>query len=113
MSTTIIQEIRTTGSDLIEKVKEVINEGNVRRITIKNEEDEILITVPLTFGIVGFGTTIFAIGPILTALGFFALFMNDYSIIVEREVEEDKNEVEAQIIDIEEEDEDEEDDDEE
>ena len=100
MSTTIIEEIRVTGSELIEKVKEIVREGNVRRITIINDEGDILLDLPLTLGVAGFGVSLFAMGPILTAIGLFALFMNDYNIVVEREEKSDKNEVEAQVIDI-------------
>ncbi len=112
MSTTIIEEIRVTGSELIEKIKEIIREGNVRRITIINDEGDILLDVPLTLGVAGFGVSLVAMGPLLTAIGLFALFMNDYNIVVEREkdTDTDPNEVEAQVIDIEENDEDEEDD---
>lgn len=100
MGNTIIEEIRVTGDRLINKVKQILKEGNVRRIAIKNDEGEVLLDVPLTIGIAGLGTSIFALGPIITAIGAFALFYNDYSIVVEREVK-DENEVEAKVINIE------------
>lgn len=112
MSTTIIEEIRVTGAELIDKVKEIIREGNVRRISIINDDGDVLLDLPLTLGVAGFGVSLFAMGPVLTAIGLFALFMNDYNIVVEREKKTDKNEVEAQVIDIEN-DEDEEDNDDE
>lgn len=111
MSATIIEEIRVTGSELIDKVKEIIREGNVRRITIINDEGDVLLDVPLTLGVAGFGVSLVAMGPILTAIGIFALFMNDYNVVVEREKDADPNEVDAQVIDIEENDEDEDDED--
>lgn len=113
MGETIFDEIRVSGEKLIGKVKQILKEGNVRRIIIKNKEGEILLDVPLTVGVAGFGTSLVAMGPIITAIGAFVLFYNDYSIIVEREPK-DENEVEAEIINIEDEDnQDNEDDDEE
>ena len=103
MGETIFDEIRVSGEKLISKVKQILKEGNVRRIIIKNKEGEVLLDVPLTIGVAGFGTSLVAMGPIITALGAFALFYNDYSIIVEREPK-DENEVEAEIINIEDED---------
>lgn len=106
MSKTIIEEIRISGDKLISKVKQILKEGNIRRIIIKNDDGDVLLDVPLTIGVAGFGTSLLAMGPLITALGAFALFYNDYNIVVEREPNEE-NEVEAEIINIEDEDEDE------
>jgi hypothetical protein len=66
-----IEEIEVAGSDLVDRVKELVEEGNVRRLIIRNANDEVLIEVPLTAAVVvgGVGTII---NPILAALGALA-----------------------------------------
>lgn len=66
--------------DLVNKVKELIHEGNVRRIIIKNKEGKILVEFPLSFGIVGA-----LIAPVLAAVGAIAALVTECSITVERE----------------------------
>ena len=68
------------GEDLVKKVKELIHEGNVRRIIIKNKEGKTLIEFPLTFGVVGA-----LIAPVLAAVGAVAALVTECSITVERE----------------------------
>ena len=68
------------GEDLVKKVKELVHEGNVRRIIIKNKEGKILIEFPLTFGVVGA-----LIAPVLAAVGAVAALVSECSITVERE----------------------------
>jgi hypothetical protein len=73
------ERYRIAGEKLLSKVKELIREGNVRRITIKNDEDKTLIEIPLTFGVVGA-----AIFPVWAAVGAIAALVTDCSIEVER-----------------------------
>jgi hypothetical protein len=73
------EKYRIAGERLLSKVKELIKEGNVRRITIKNDEDKTLIEIPLTFGVVGA-----AIFPVWAAVGAIAALVTDCSIEVER-----------------------------
>jgi len=73
------EKYRIAGEKLLSKVKELIKEGNVRRITIKNDEDKTLIEIPLTFGVVGA-----AIFPVWAAVGAIAALVTDCSIEVER-----------------------------
>ncbi len=68
------------GEDLVKKVKELVHEGNVRRIIIKNKEGKTLIEFPLTFGVVGA-----LIAPVLAAVGAIAALVSECSITVERE----------------------------
>lgn len=70
------------GDNLLEKVKELIKEGNVRRIIIKDKQGKILIEFPLTFGVVGA-----VIAPVLAAVGAIAALVTECSITVQREVE--------------------------
>lgn len=68
------------GEDLISKVKQLVNEGNVRRIIIKNKEGKTLIELPLTIGVVGA-----LVAPVLAAVGAIAALVTECSITVERE----------------------------
>ena len=47
------EEFRVSGEELLAKIKQLVHEGNIRRIVIKNEEGKILIEIPLTIGVVG------------------------------------------------------------
>ncbi len=81
------EEFKINGEDLIKKVKELIHEGNVRRITIKDKDGKDLIVLPLTIGIVGA-----LIAPALAAVGAIAALVTECSIVVEREVSSNKHE---------------------
>jgi len=67
------------GDNLLTKIKEIIHEGNVRRIIIKNEEGKQLIEVPLTVGVVGA-----VLLPVWAAIGVIAAIVTSASIEVER-----------------------------
>ena len=73
------ERYKVAGEKLLTKVKELLQEGNVRRITIKNDEDRTLIEIPLTLGVVGA-----AIFPVWAAVGAIAALVTDCSIEVER-----------------------------
>jgi hypothetical protein len=74
------EEFKVNGEDLLRKVKELIKEGNVRRIIIKAKDGKTLAEFPLTIGVVG---AVFA--PILAAVGAIAALVSECSIVVERE----------------------------
>ena len=80
--TTHTETFEVTGDDLVAKVKEIVHEGNVRRIIIKNEEGERLIEIPLTVGVVG---ALFL--PALAAVGAVAALVAKCTIEVERVTE--------------------------
>ncbi len=73
------EEFKLNGGELVDKVKELIHQGNIRRITIKNEKGESLMEIPLTLGIVGA-----ALLPVLAALGAMAALISRMTIIVEK-----------------------------
>lgn len=83
--TTKKEEFTVNGEDLLRKVKELINEGNVRRIVIKNKDGKQLVELPLTIGVVGA-----VLAPVLAAVGAIAALVTECTILVEREVEEKK-----------------------
>jgi hypothetical protein len=69
--------------ELIAKVKELIHEGNIRRIIIKNEEGRILVELPLTVGVVG-GVIGAALFPVIAAVGAIGALVAHLTIIIER-----------------------------
>lgn len=76
------EEFVVDGEKLISKVKELIKEGNVTRIIIKDHEDKVLVELPVTVGVVG---VIFA--PVLAALGAIAALVTECKIVVVRREE--------------------------
>jgi hypothetical protein len=73
------------GEQLLKKVKELIAEGNVRKITIIDKSGKELMSFPLTFGVVG---VVFA--PILAAVGALAALVGECTIAVERDEKDTK-----------------------
>ena len=83
----IIEDFIVEGENLLKKVKELVQEGNVRKITIKDKNEKEIMSFPLTVGVVG---TVFA--PVLAAVGAVAALLGECTISVEREVNLDTNE---------------------
>lgn len=67
------------GEELLKKVKALIKEGNIRKITISNKKGKELVTFPLTLGVVGA-----LIAPVLAAVGAIAALVTECTITVER-----------------------------
>jgi Domain of unknown function (DUF4342) len=81
MATTNKKEsFKIDGENLLKKVKELIAEGNVRKITIKDKNGKDLVMFPLTIGVVGI-----ALAPALAAIGALAALVGECTITVERE----------------------------
>jgi hypothetical protein len=74
------EEFKVNGEDVVRMVKKLIKEGNVRRISIKNEEGKSLIEFPLTIGVVGA-----ILLPTLAAVGAVAALLAKCTIVVERD----------------------------
>jgi hypothetical protein len=73
------EEFKVSGEELISRVKELVHQGNIRRVIIKNEEGRTLIDIPLTLGVVGA-----LVAPQLAALGAIAALITHGTIVVER-----------------------------
>jgi hypothetical protein len=73
------EEFKVSGEKVVQKIKELIKEGNVRRIIIINEKGDTLMEIPLTFAVVGT-----ALAPVLAAVGALAALIANCTIIVER-----------------------------
>jgi len=74
------EEFKVSGEDVIKTVKQLIAEGNARRIIIKREDGSTLIELPLTIGAVGA-----LIAPALAAVGAIAALVTKCTIVVERQ----------------------------
>jgi hypothetical protein len=78
------EEIEIAGNELVTRVKELIAEGNVRRLIIRQPNGNILLEVPLTAGVaVGGVVTLF--NPVLAALGALAALLVDLKVEIIRE----------------------------
>jgi hypothetical protein len=73
------ESFKVNGEELLSKVKQLINEGNVRRIIIEDKNGKSLIELPVTIGVVG---AVFA--PVLVAVGAIAAVVTECTIKVER-----------------------------
>lgn len=89
------EEFEVDASELVETVKELIREGNIRRIIIRNKEDEILLEIPLTAGVV-VGSVVAAFSPVLAAVGALAALLAKVKVQVVKEKEEETVEEEAE-----------------
>lgn len=79
-ATRVVTEEFTVSSDnLIERVKELIREGNVNRIIVKDDRDKVLLEIPATVGVIGA-----VLAPWLAALGVIAALATRCRIVVER-----------------------------
>lgn len=75
------EEFKVNGDDLLKKVKQLIAEGNVRRLTIKDKNGKTIVEMPLTVGVVGA-----VLAAPLAAIGAIAALVTECTIAVEREV---------------------------
>lgn len=76
------ESFKVKGEELLKKVKQLIKEGNIRKITIKDKSGKTLIVLPLTIGVVGA-----VLAPVLAAVGAIAALVTECTISVEREEE--------------------------
>jgi hypothetical protein len=78
-------EFKIKGEDLIKRLKQLIHEGNIRRIIIKDEEGRTFMEIPLTVGILGT-----ALVPVWAALGALAAIVSNFTIEVIKKEEDGK-----------------------
>lgn len=74
-----VETFRINGDELLAKVKELVHEGNVRRISIRNDKGQTIVELPLTIGLIGA-----ALLPIFAAVGAIAAIATDCELVVER-----------------------------
>ncbi len=73
------EEFRVSGGEILNKVKEIIHEGNVRRIILKDDQGKTFMEIPLTVGVVGA-----LVAPVLAAVGAVAALASNLTIVVEK-----------------------------
>ncbi len=73
------EEFRVSGDEVIKKLKQLLREGNIRRIILKNESGKVLLEIPLTVGVIGA-----ALLPIWAAVGAIAALVAKMTIVVEK-----------------------------
>jgi hypothetical protein len=80
------EEFDVAGDHLLAKVRELVHEGNVRRVSLKREDGSTLIEIPLTAGLTVTMLTV-ALAPALVAIGAIAAVVSHVTLVVEREVD--------------------------
>ena len=73
------EEFSVNGEDLLSKIKEIIHEGNIRRIIIKKKGGDTVLEIPMTLGVVGA-----LIAPQLAAIGAIAALVTEATVVVEK-----------------------------
>jgi hypothetical protein len=81
------EEFKVKSEEIIEKVKELIHEGNVRRLIIKDDEGKVYLEIPVTIGLIGV-----VLAPVLAAVGAVAAMVANLKIEVIREEDPGKGE---------------------
>lgn len=79
MDTKHKSEFHVTGEELLSKIKELIHEGNVRKVIIKNDKGETYLEIPVTIGLIGA-----LVAPVFAAIGALAALAANFTIVVER-----------------------------
>ena len=85
---TVVETMKVTGETLIDTIKSLLHEGNIRRIIVKDEKGKVLVEFPMTFGVIGA-----LLSPVLTVLATFLVLVKEYTITVERIKESKKPKV--------------------
>jgi hypothetical protein len=80
------EEFEVAGDHLLAKVRELVHEGNVRRVSLKREDGSTLVEIPLTAGLTVTMLTA-ALAPALVAIGAIAALVSHVTLVVEREVD--------------------------
>lgn len=76
-----VEEFTVSGEEVVAKVRQLINEGNIRRVSIKDKEGKLIAEFPVTVGVIG----VLLAAP-LAAIGAIAALVTECTISVEREV---------------------------
>lgn len=84
------EEFKVRGQDLVDKVKSILHEGNVRRIILKDEKGHTFLEIPLTIAAVGV-----VAAPLLAGLGAIAALVSNFTLVVERSPDEPEKKTEG------------------
>lgn len=75
----VVDDIKVMAEDLLKTVKKVLNEGNVRRITVKDKDGKVIATFPLTVGVIGA-----VLAPVLAAIGALSAILTECTLSIEK-----------------------------
>ncbi len=89
------ERVELAGSELVEKVKQLIDEGNVRRLIIRDQNDKVIVEIPLTAGVAGVALMTW-LTPVLAALGAMAALLAKVKVDIVRVEDEEEEEAEAE-----------------
>lgn len=78
-----VEEFEISGDRVVAKIKELVREGNIRRISLQNEEGNTLIEIPLTVGVAGAVAAAWLL-PVWAAIGAIAALVAKLKVVVER-----------------------------
>ena len=84
------EEFKVKGQDLVDKVKTMLHDGNVRRIILKDEKGHTFLEIPLNIAVVGV-----LAAPLLAGIGAIAALVANFTVVVERSSEEPEKKPEA------------------
>jgi hypothetical protein len=84
---TWVEELEIASKDLVERVRELIEQGNVRRLIIRKKDGEVLLEVPLTASVIA-GGALLVFTPLLAMLGVLAAFVAEVRLEVVREMDD-------------------------
>ena len=81
------EKMNVMGNELMEKLREIIKEGNVKKITVKNDKGESILEIPVTAGVVGL-----VLFPYIGILGGMAAMLKEYKLEITKEKEKQEEE---------------------
>ena len=84
MENKFYEEFKVKGQDLVDKVKSILHEGNVRRIILKDEKGQTFLEIPLSIAAVGV-----LAAPLLAGIGAIAALVANFTLVVERSSEDE------------------------
>ena len=73
------EEIKVSGEGLLARIKEIVHEGNIRRLIIKNDDGTTLIGIPVTLGVIGI-----VLAPVWAAVGALAALLTECTLVFVR-----------------------------
>lgn len=90
-------EFKVKGQELLNKIEELIKEGNIRRIIIKDADGKTFIEIPLTFGVIGV-----LAAPVVAAIGALTGIVANFTVEIIRTEDEEEDAEFTEVVDEEE-----------
>jgi len=84
-----VEEIKVRGTEAVERIKELVEEGNIRKIVLKKENGEVLFELPMTAGVLA-GGAVTLVAPVIAAIGAAAAFLAHVKIEIHRSGDSDE-----------------------